>query len=183
MVQHNGLGDILCAHPCFHGIRDDYRERLAGCAAKEVFGRRQFIYRGGERCSKFYVVHHGRVALEVDALGSSPVQIETLGSGSLLGWSWLAPYEDARFDARALEVTVLISLNAENLKRKMEEDLAFGRELYKRLVVSASLVTSARHQSDCSPRSTYAGLEIDDSGKVLMAAGYAQHQAFQHGMA
>lgn len=183
MVRHKGLGDILCAHPCFHGIRGDYRERLAGCAAKEVFGRRQFIYRGGQQCGKFYVVHHGRVALEVDALGSSPVQVETLGSGGLLGWSWLAPYEHARFDARALEVTVLISVNAENLKRKMEEDLFFGRELYKRLVLSASLLTSARHQRDCSPRLTHAGVEIDDNRKALMAAGHAPHQAFQLGMA
>ncbi|HYN39568.1 MAG TPA: hypothetical protein VES39_09975, partial [Rhodospirillales bacterium] len=70
-----------------------------------------------------------------------------LRDGDPLGWSWLIPPYTTHFDARALELTRVICFDAACLRGKMEEDHAFGYELYKRMVpVMASRLAAARRQ-------------------------------------
>ena len=67
-----------------------------------------------------------------DLLGREPITVETVSEGDVLGWSWLfAPYKWT-FDARALELTRVIALDAVCLRGKCEEDAHFGYEMLKR---------------------------------------------------
>jgi CRP-like cAMP-binding protein len=87
------------------------------------------------------------VAIEVFVPGKAPIIVETLAAGDLMGWSWLVPPFRCAFDARAVELTRLISLDAACLRGKMEQDPVLGYELYKRFSpVIAARVAAARRQ-------------------------------------
>jgi CRP-like cAMP-binding protein len=147
MVQIEGLDKLLREHPFFDGMDDAYRELVSGCAANEVFQAGAYIYKEGQAADKFYLIRHGRVALEVHVPGKSPIIVDTLKAGDLMGWSWLVPPYRANFDARALELSRLLSLDATCLRGKMEEDPALGYDLHKRFApVMASRLAAARHQ-------------------------------------
>jgi CRP-like cAMP-binding protein len=59
----------------------------------------------------------------------------------MLGWSWLIPPYQWRFDAQALELTRAIALDAKCLRTKCEEDHDLGYAFMKQfaLVISERL--------------------------------------------
>jgi hypothetical protein len=70
--------------------------------------------------------------VEVIAPQRGAITIETVGDGELLGWSWLIPPFQWHFDARALNLTRAIALDARCLRGKCDADPALGYELLKR---------------------------------------------------
>ncbi|HEY8650866.1 MAG TPA: cyclic nucleotide-binding domain-containing protein, partial [Chthoniobacterales bacterium] len=81
---------------------------------------------------RFYLVEHGKVALESSTL-DEPIKIEEIGDGDLLGWSWLFPPYAWHFSARALEDTTAIFFYGTVLREYCEKDPALGFELFKRM--------------------------------------------------
>lgn len=126
------LERILEEHPFFSGLHSDYVKLLVSCASNVRFNSGEMIFRQGQTASHFYLLRHGMVAIELPGPHSGPVTIQTLGAGEVLGWSWLVPPYCWRFEARALQLTRAISLNAECLRTKCEEDHDLGYELMKR---------------------------------------------------
>jgi CRP/FNR family transcriptional regulator, cyclic AMP receptor protein len=142
-----GLGGILRDHPFFAGMSAVYRELVVGCARNEVFSAGQYIYRENDPADRFYLIRHGRVALEVHVPGRAPIIVDTLRSGEMMNWSWLVPPYRAQFDARAVELTRLIGLDGSCLRAKMDEDATLGYELHRRFApVVASRLAAARRQ-------------------------------------
>jgi CRP-like cAMP-binding protein len=150
MVKVEGLERALREHPFFEGMNEAYRDLVAGCAANEVFHAGEYIYKEGRPADKFYLIRHGRVALEVHVPGKESIVVETLKGDDLMGWSWLVPPYRANFDARALELTRVVSLDAKCLRGKMEQDAALGYELHKRFapIVAARLAAARRQLID-----------------------------------
>ena len=147
MVHVEGLDRILREHPFFEGMAEEYRELIAGCAANETVPAGRYVYREGEPADRFYLIRHGKVALEVHVAGRPPIIVETLAPGELMGWSWLVPPYMASFDARALELVRVVSIDAACLRGKMEDDPALGYEFHKRFApVIAGRLAAARRQ-------------------------------------
>ena len=126
------LEPILAKHPFFKGLEEHYLRLIVGCASNVRFDIGQFLFREGEEANNFYVIRGGRVALEVFSSERGPITIQTVGEGEILGWSWLYQPYRWHFDARALELTQAISLDATCLRNKCEEDHDFGYEFMKR---------------------------------------------------
>jgi len=126
------LERILVEHPFFQGMQDEYLKLLAGCASNVRFNAGEFVLREGEEAHQFYLIRHGKVALEVFAPERGSITIQTLGEGEVLGWSWLVPPYRWRFDARAIELTRAIALDGKCLREKSEKDCCLGYELLKR---------------------------------------------------
>jgi CRP-like cAMP-binding protein len=147
MVAAEGLERSLREHPVFADMSEEHTEVVSGCAANEVFKTGHYIYREGEPADKFYLVRHGAVALEVHVPGFKPIIIATLHPGDLVGWSWLLPPYRTAFDARASQVTRVISIDAKCLRGKMDDDPALGYTLFKRMApVIAERLASTRRQ-------------------------------------
>ncbi|GAB6052120.1 cyclic nucleotide-binding domain-containing protein [Magnetospira thiophila] len=145
MVSIDGLGKLLEEHPFFTGLSDDYRTLMTGCAANERFDEGEYIGREGESANKFYLIRHGQVSLEIHAPGQGPLILETLEEGDIFGWSWLIPPHVWAYDLRAKSLCRLISLDAECLRGKCENDPALGYELYKRFIpIMAARLSAAR---------------------------------------
>ncbi|HUU12902.1 MAG TPA: cyclic nucleotide-binding domain-containing protein [Terriglobia bacterium] len=126
------LEPILAEHPFFARLEDRHLKLLVGCAANVRFDAGQYIFRGGEEANQFYLIRHGRVAVEIYAAERGSITILTLGEGEILGWSWLLPPYHWQFDARAVELTRAIALDGVCLRKKCEEDHDLGYELLKR---------------------------------------------------
>lgn len=127
------LEPIMAEHPFFCGLPDADRQLLVGCASNVVFPADDVIFREGEEADRFFLIRHGKVALEVYVPGHGAMTLQTLGEGEVLGWSWLVPPYRWRFDARAVELTRAIALDGLCLRQKCEEDPRLGYELLKRV--------------------------------------------------
>ena len=123
----------VAAHPFLIGMNPRQINLLIDCALLTHFEAGQTIFRTGETANRFYLIESGSVALEADSMGESPVLIETVKAGDLLGWSWLFPPYRWHFDARALEPTTAIFFYGTVLREYCERDPALGYELFKRM--------------------------------------------------
>jgi CRP-like cAMP-binding protein len=118
--------------PLFQGLAPDALELIAGCASNTRFADGEMLFREGDEANVFYVIRHGRVALETFVPPRGPVTIETIDPGEVVGWSWLfAPYR-WHFDARALGLVRATVFDAACLRGKCEADPALGYDLMSR---------------------------------------------------
>ena len=118
--------------PIFHGMSQEALELLAGCATNVRFADGEVLFREGDDADVFYVIRHGRVALDMYVPARGPVTIETLDPGEVIGWSWLFPPYRWHFDAKALGLVRATVFNAECLREKCTQDTAFGYDLMSR---------------------------------------------------
>jgi CRP-like cAMP-binding protein len=128
----NNLTLILKEHAFFQGLKPDYIELLIDCASNVRFEAGEFIFRQGEGANRFYLIRHGRVAVEISAPEQKSIAIKTLTENDVLGWSWLFPPYQWQFDARALELTRTVALDGWCLRGKCDSDSELGYELMKR---------------------------------------------------
>ena len=87
------------------------------------------------------------MAVELVSPSAGPLTLQTVGRGDVLGWSWIVPPYLHRFDARAIEQTRALSLDAVCLRDKLESDHELGYGLLVKFVaVMARQLESARIQ-------------------------------------
>jgi CRP/FNR family transcriptional regulator, cyclic AMP receptor protein len=127
------LKSLVAEHPFARGLAERYLELLEGCASNVVFKAGEFIFREDQEADNFYLIRHGKVALEVYAAEAGAIPVTTLADGEVLGWTWLFPPYRAQFDSRAVELTRALVLDGKCLRRKCEEDHELGYELMKRV--------------------------------------------------
>ena len=126
------LERILAAHPFFKGMEPVYHQLFVDCASNVRFEAGEYIFREGEVANQFYLIRHGRVAVEVSTPERGSVIIQSLGEGDVLGWSWMMPPFRWHFDARAVELTRAIALDGRCLRERSEEDHDLGFQLMRR---------------------------------------------------
>ena len=123
----------VAAHPFLIGMNPRQINLLIDCALLTHFEAGQTIFQTGETANRFYLIERGSVALESVSLGESPILIDTVKAGDLLGWSWLFPPYRWHFDARALQPTTAIFFYGTVLRQYCEREPALGYELFKRM--------------------------------------------------
>jgi CRP/FNR family transcriptional regulator, cyclic AMP receptor protein len=123
----------VAAHPFLIGMGPREINLLIDCALLTRFEAGQTIFRTGETANRFYLIERGKVALEAESVGESPVLIDTVQAGDLLGWSWLFPPYRWHFDTRAIEPTTAIFFYGTVLREYCERDTVLGYELFKRM--------------------------------------------------
>lgn len=129
-----GLDAILAEHPIFAGFSEEYRRIISGCARNHRFDAGQYLFHEGQPADEFFLIRHGKVALEIVAPGQAPIVFSTLVPGEVVGASWLAPPYRWMYDARSVELTRAIGIDAACLRGKCEADPAMGYEMMKRFV-------------------------------------------------
>ncbi len=127
------LEQTLPEHPFFEGFDHEVIALLAGCAHHVHFRPDELVFREGQRADAFYLVRHGRVAVELHRPAGGPGIIDTVEAGGVLGFSWLVPPNRWVFDARATEDTSAVSVDAVCLRAKCDADPAVGYALMARV--------------------------------------------------
>ena len=72
------LERILAEHPLFSGMEQRHLQILVGCARNIRFDSEDVIFRQGEKANEFYLIHTGKVALQLFADRRGPLTILTL---------------------------------------------------------------------------------------------------------
>jgi CRP-like cAMP-binding protein len=129
-----GLERIIKEHPFFAGLNEEFCALVCGCAKNARFDAGQYLFHECEPADEFYLLRHGRVALQLTAPGRGAVTFQTVGSGEILGVAWLVPPYRWTYDAKALELTRAIAMDASCLRQKCETDHDLGYEMMKRFM-------------------------------------------------
>jgi CRP/FNR family transcriptional regulator, cyclic AMP receptor protein len=126
------LEPVLTKHPFLDGLPRRHLELLVGCASQARFAPGQFIFRMGEDANVFYLIRHGKVALELYTSERGAITIQTVDDNDAVGWSWLIPPYRWELDARAVTATLALAFDGACLRGKLEDDHDLGYEMYKR---------------------------------------------------
>ena len=129
-----GMESIVREHRFFADLDEATIKLLAGCARNVRFNAGEYLFRTGEPADEFYLIRHGRVALEVVAPGREAVVIQTASEGEIVGVSWLLPPYRWTYDARAVDQVRAIGMDAKCLRGKCDADHDLGYEMMLRFV-------------------------------------------------
>jgi len=127
------IEELLSSHPFFAGLDADAMRLLAGCASNVHFAEGELIFGEGEAADRFYVIRHGRAALQLHSPARGPLLIDTMDEGDVLGWSWLIPPYRYFCDAQAVTPVSATALDGACLRGKCEATPELGYQLLKRV--------------------------------------------------
>lgn len=126
--------ELLTEHPFLAGLPPHWIERLAGQVRRIGYPAGHRIFHEDGPAEHFWLIHSGRVALDIHVPGRGDVLIEMLPPGTVLGWSWLFPPYRWHFGAVAAELTHTVQFDAAGVIQLCEEDPELGFVLLRRFV-------------------------------------------------
>jgi CRP-like cAMP-binding protein len=126
--------NLTVFHPFLNGIGVDALARLSTCATPRDFEAGARIFDEGGTADRFWLIVAGHVQLDAYLPGRGFVLIESMGAGSVLGWSWLFPPYAWYFGATAVASTSTVEFDAPGVRAMCEADPALGFELTRRFM-------------------------------------------------
>jgi CRP/FNR family transcriptional regulator, cyclic AMP receptor protein len=147
------LASYLARHPVLAGLPPEHIALIVSFATVQQHPAQSRIFVHDQDADAFYIVHSGRVTIEVPALGAEPLAIQNVGPDSILGWSWLLPPYRWLFDARASVASTVVAVDGKRLREACEQDPALGYRILKLFAalmaerLNAARVTAMRHYS------------------------------------
>lgn len=122
----------LTTEDFFTGLSATAISFLAASASRRDVRPGEVLYRYGKRADRFYLLKAGTISVEIAALEGPPLQLQQLGPGKVLGWSWLIPPYTWHFQARAEDQAEVIEFDGESILAHCEADAEFGYQILKR---------------------------------------------------
>ncbi|MEU7066682.1 Crp/Fnr family transcriptional regulator [Streptomyces sp. NPDC053429] len=107
-------------------LSTEHRGRLMALAREVNFREGTRIFDEGGRADSFWIVRSGTVTLELPVPGRRAAPIESLGTGELVGWSWLFPPYAWQLSAEAMTLVRAYEFDAPTVRMLMDADPAFG---------------------------------------------------------
>jgi CRP/FNR family cyclic AMP-dependent transcriptional regulator len=140
----------MTQHPFLKDMSPEHVKVLQECSMRCHFDAGELIFQEGEIANRFYLIQKGKIAL-VSKNEAQSQQIQVIGAGDVLGWSWLFPPYTWYFDARAVEATEAIFLYGTRLREACESDPGLGYDLMQRMskVIIERLQATRRQLIEC----------------------------------
>ena len=129
------LHDLLAENRFFKDLAADDLMVIAGCGRTHVFEGGTTIAETDQDADVFYVVREGKLRIEQHRDNAPPFPLQTVGSGDVVGWSWLFPPYTWSFDVVALEKTHVLALDGGCLRAKCEKNHSLGFRLMKKFAL------------------------------------------------
>ena len=130
------MNDLLAQvshHPFLEGMVAEHSRILAEHAMPVSFAAGETIFKEGEPANRFYLIQEGHVLLSADRGRESRVPVQTIGSGEVLGWSWLFPPYYWHFTASAVDPVKAMFFYGTRLRERCDVDTDLGYDLMKRV--------------------------------------------------
>lgn len=109
------------------------REILSKIASKKQFKAGETIFLQGEDANGFYLIETGLVSLNYELPGKRRIEIQQLGPGEVLGWSWLTEPHKWRFGASAIEDVAASFFRTLDVRKQCARDPKLGYVLMERI--------------------------------------------------
>ena len=128
------LTDVVArvlAQPFFTGLPHALVRELCAYGTPAAFpaGRRMFAE--GEPAEYFWLLESGTVALDLHVAGHGDQVVETVGSGGVLGWSWLYPPYRWQFGAVTRDPVTAVAFDAVAVRHRCDADPQLGFALLR----------------------------------------------------
>ena len=126
------IEQIIAEHPFFKGLGPQQISIIAEDSRRLNFSPGEFLMREDEPGSCFFIVLNGQVAIEVFSPERGPIIVSTVGENEIIGYCWLIPPYQCRYDVRAVEHTRTICIDGVRLRQICDENHEVGFELLRR---------------------------------------------------
>jgi CRP/FNR family cyclic AMP-dependent transcriptional regulator len=121
--------ELVADFPVLGRLSPDGLAQLSAAARTVRFAAGERVFSEGELAEGCWLIHDGRIALDLFIPDRGLVVVQTLGAGDVLGWSWLVPPYRWHFGASAAEPTTATVLDTKRLRALADADPAFGYAL------------------------------------------------------
>ena len=137
-MNNQAIAEYLTTHEFFSELSEDTVNFLCESANTLEIKKGQVLFRLGEHADKFYILRNGRISVQIPAVMGPTLEVQTLGTDQILGWSWLiSPYQ-WHFQAKAEEDSKLLEFDGTAILARCEQEPKLGYELLKRFAVLMS---------------------------------------------
>ena len=137
-MNNQSITEYLSTHEFFSELSVDFMKLLCESVSTLEIKKGDVLFRQGERADKFYIVRNGRIEVQIPAIMGPTLEVQTLGTDQILGWSWLiSPYQ-WHFQAKAEEDSKLLEFDGTAILARCEQEPKFGYELLKRFAALMS---------------------------------------------
>ena len=110
----------------FEGMGPKHLKKVVSLAKQVTFEAGTQIFQQGETADHFYLLTDGRAAIELYSPDRGGLLMETLEGGDILGWSWLVPPHQWRFNAQAVVQTHAVAIDGVSLRKLCKKDCVLG---------------------------------------------------------
>jgi CRP-like cAMP-binding protein len=118
----------------FEAFSDEAIARLASQSEVLRFEANAMIFDEGLEARKLYILHSGRVAIEIRIDGENRFFVHTAAPREVFGWSALVPPFSLTASARAVEPSTIIAISASALEDEITREPNAGLELMKGVI-------------------------------------------------
>jgi len=132
VIAERAAMSALAGHEFLRDMPSSQVARLATVAGLQDVPAGHRFFEEGQRADRFWLLQEGRAMLDLHVPGRGDVIIESLGPGTVLGWSWLFPPYEWRFGASAVEPVRAIVLDAPAVRVMCAGEPSLGYELTSR---------------------------------------------------
>ena len=141
------MADDVKSNSLLSGFDPAERETLTKIAQKKKFTAGKSIFRQGEEASGFYVIETGLVSLDYALPLKRHIQIQQLGPGEVLGWSWLSEPYKWKFGATALDNVSANFFSAAAVREQCARDPKLGYILMEHIALAlVQRLQATRHK-------------------------------------
>ncbi len=120
-------------------LEDEHLEFLSSIVEEVEIAQDSVVFDEDDSAEAFYIIASGRVGLEVPVPTGTPMLLETLGNGDLVGLSWASEPYRWKWRAKALSPTRVYRFDAEKVRARCAADTSLGAQLYLSIAKAAMM--------------------------------------------
>ncbi len=104
-------------------LTEEQLEAIVPLAKERAFAQGEYLFRHDGRAGEFFVIEHGRAAIELAPPAQPAIVLQTLGRGDLVGLSWWFPGSVWKWDARAVTDVASFGFDADAVRSACAADI------------------------------------------------------------
>jgi CRP-like cAMP-binding protein len=120
------------SHTFLKGLSSEQLAAVSQLAERRRFQAGETILRQREAADHFYLIDAGHVRLDYEMTPRRQVQIQELGLGEALGWSWLSPPYKWQFTAAAIDRVTASVFRIDDLRALFAREPQLGYAMMER---------------------------------------------------
>ncbi len=128
---------VLADHAFLRGMPAELVALLADAAAPISVPAGHRLFDEGAPAENCWLLTGGQVALDLPMPGRPNLIVETLGSGDVIGFSWLSPPHEWQFGAQVLEPAGAFELDGPVVQALCDDHPELGYQLALRMLAAA----------------------------------------------
>ena len=116
-------------------LTEDQLATIVPLAEERSFAQGEYLFRQDARAGEFFLIEHGRAAIELAPPARPAIVLQTLSRGDLVGLSWWFPGSVWKWDARAVTDVATFEFDGDAVRAVCADDIVL-REAFAEFIAS-----------------------------------------------